>query len=207
MKLPPELRNRIYTYVLPFNSCVSYSIYGPRRGSDIVRTSKSIRSETLPILYGNNHFRVNLEGYDHVNPVITWLRNVTMTCGSKPFASFRLQINGSLITLLKRILQFANIIRESGLVIAIAVHDVGSFMLAQDQSQMTEVNAGMVIIYHNFSDESSFNVYPIVKHCLDLGQAAFNNGWSRETLNEKYEDFVESKLVLRRGRLWLCQEE
>ncbi|KAG8159955.1 hypothetical protein KVR01_010592 [Diaporthe batatas] len=59
LKLPPEIRNKIYWNALVKNHDCHFFFQPP-----LTRVNKQIRSESLPVLYGNNKFSVCLfEGF------------------------------------------------------------------------------------------------------------------------------------------------
>ncbi|SMR57176.1 unnamed protein product [Zymoseptoria tritici ST99CH_1E4] len=68
-KLSPELRNEVYSYLLPQNSTIPL-LPSPENGSypsfegiqpPLTKVCRQIRNETKPMLYGNNKFILPLE--------------------------------------------------------------------------------------------------------------------------------------------------
>lgn len=66
MDLPPELRNRIYDYLIPMHKTIKYM---PLKGTatgfpPIVQVSRQIRAESLPIAYERCTFMLDFEAPD-----------------------------------------------------------------------------------------------------------------------------------------------
>lgn len=82
LKLPAEIRNRIYWNVL----VKKYDCYGFRQ-HPLTLTNKQIRSESLPMLYGNSLFSIFVWRHDHtfgqlqglwpMSPAMTNLSHIT----------------------------------------------------------------------------------------------------------------------------------
>ncbi|KAK1065308.1 hypothetical protein LTR74_007984 [Friedmanniomyces endolithicus] len=81
-RLPPELRNLIYELVLFGNDCfphetnTDFSIFEPPKASPIpplTQINRDIRTETLPIWYGNQKLRVASWDYQQAPRFKSWL--------------------------------------------------------------------------------------------------------------------------------------
>ena len=91
MSLPPELRNHVYelalverTFIFAVPRTKTSASRNPR---GLLRTSKAIRSETLPIYYGRNGFLPDVEAFDEArfSVIASWLEGVVKVCGRQPF--------------------------------------------------------------------------------------------------------------------------
>ncbi|KAK5111957.1 hypothetical protein LTR85_011704 [Meristemomyces frigidus] len=80
LALPPELRNKIYEYVLIDNAgvvVVTQATVQP----PLLRTCTKVRSQALPIWYADNEFEVKIRDCDG-SIYVKWLRH-TRSIGSK----------------------------------------------------------------------------------------------------------------------------
>jgi hypothetical protein len=93
LKLPPELRNRIYQYVIQTN--ILYTIHkdplfrGPWEDSGILQTCRVLRAETLPIRYGGNNSKLGAtsnktcaKSLRWIGSLLTWLSSPSATLTS-----------------------------------------------------------------------------------------------------------------------------
>ena len=75
-RLPAELRNRIYGLVVPCNNWATASNRPGRSEMSMMHICRAIRSETVPIFYGNNSFAFDLgtsRGSLHAKQWINWV--------------------------------------------------------------------------------------------------------------------------------------
>lgn len=91
MSLPPELRNRIYTEVVPQNE--SYDMENGSPKLPLLLVSKQIRTEAACIWAGNNRFliRARLESRK-LDAAIRWCQRIVETCGPRPFYNLRISL-------------------------------------------------------------------------------------------------------------------
>ncbi|KAK5165254.1 uncharacterized protein LTR77_009352 [Saxophila tyrrhenica] len=60
LSLPPELRNEIYSYNLLTDHPILLQVYKPHPGElSLLRVSRQVRDEALPVFYGANVFEAN----------------------------------------------------------------------------------------------------------------------------------------------------
>ena len=97
MLLPAELRNRIYEFTLTEEGlCHVGSQAWTEPG--LLRASKQIRHEALPIYHSNNYFILHLHlDRDHtILGLCRWLLTITSACRSpKPFGAWKIAFSGS----------------------------------------------------------------------------------------------------------------
>lgn len=84
-KLPPELRNRIYAYLLehdeplvvttPWLDNLMTAVMVPA----ISQTSRQLRADTLSLFYSSNTFTAYIENFN-LRPLIDWLHVVDPNC-------------------------------------------------------------------------------------------------------------------------------
>lgn len=209
MTLPAEIRNRLYAYVLILDgSPIALDYAGRSHSSDtrmnILRTSKQIRNEALAVYYGNNNFEVKVNRCEdkHVRALSAWLHHVATLCGTEPFASLRFKLYGSPLVMLECMLPLLEVVRETGLRVAIAeLRDLRRLR----QHERNHINVGS----ERFTIDPSLGYfrncdlyeYRLVRQALNIARDARDSAWSKEKLAEEYEHFLNSSLV--RGRYHL----
>ena len=74
VKLPPELRDRIYRLVLPTGMKLGSHGPYPRSELSIMQTCRTVRKETIPIFYGMNTFMLTGEVHRSTPSAVTGCR-------------------------------------------------------------------------------------------------------------------------------------
>ncbi|KAK3704782.1 hypothetical protein LTR37_013613 [Vermiconidia calcicola] len=77
LRLPAELRNRIYGYVVPRNQWFTAFIRSNISDLALLQVCHSIRSETVPMYYGDNTFAIDLTIDDHYLSALKWINGLS----------------------------------------------------------------------------------------------------------------------------------
>ncbi|KAH9828134.1 hypothetical protein Tdes44962_MAKER09462 [Teratosphaeria destructans] len=92
MTLPAELRNNIYEFVLRTIRVLHVRDQQFREPA-LLRVSKEIRSEALPLYYGTNRFSIylNLGEERNLGRLVDWLQSIVRDCrSSTPFGAWNI---------------------------------------------------------------------------------------------------------------------
>ncbi|KAK3705651.1 hypothetical protein LTR37_013259 [Vermiconidia calcicola] len=77
LKLPAELRNRIYGYVVPRNQWFTAFNRSTRGDLAFLQVCHSVRSDTVPMYYGDNTFAIDLMIDDHYLSALKWINGLS----------------------------------------------------------------------------------------------------------------------------------
>ena len=124
MELPPELRIRIYTFLLakdkPLQLWPTANITEPV----LLGVSKVVRREASPVYYKQNSFV--LQTYlSELSKAARWLRLLSMRCGPRLFGGFRFEFINGRWSELRLISPLLDLVREGSLELDVARLDTG----------------------------------------------------------------------------------
>lgn len=77
LRLSPELRNRIYLDTIPTSSRVSVVARVDKKEISVLQLCRAIRSETVPIFYGNTTFTFDLRTRPNFQRAKSWLHGLS----------------------------------------------------------------------------------------------------------------------------------
>jgi hypothetical protein len=199
-KLPPELRNRIYELVLPRRPPLQPVYYYAEarlqwKEPPLIRTSKQIRHEALPMFYAVNEFTL-LASENLLARMANRLREVIVpSCGPKPFSNFHIDVRGPPMAFLPCMLPLLEIMRSTGL------------ELASEEYQLDMKDIPRKVYERRPLDSSVFRMgeYDMVgqylyEKAMSLARRAHEERWTAERLELRFKHFTK-QLQLRRGQV------
>lgn len=197
MTLPAELRNRVYEELLATNRRISTSKRTAKKRcmTGILCTSKQIREEALPIYFGNNKIRVDIRALSetHISRKALWLSSIVEKYGCRPFLSLRFYVDLVAWQGLGNMLPLLEVIRRTGVSFdRDEAADTGEYYSCK----------GIIECSGNFS-----RLEEALGQALAIGRNAYERGWSKKQLKQRYDNFVELELSTGPGKAALKRQE
>jgi hypothetical protein len=200
LKLPPELRNRIYELVLPRKPPAEPVFYYIEvnlqwKEPPLIRTSKQILHEALPMFYAINEFTV-FAGNGMIDKVAQRLEKIVIPlCGPKPFSNFHIDMRGPLMDLLPYMLPFLEFIRSAGLELSTEAYELDAKDIPKAMTERLALDSS-VFCTHKYGMVEQY----IYEKALALARRAREESWTAERLESRFKHFVKQQ-QLRKGQV------
>jgi hypothetical protein len=157
MKLPPELRNRVYELVLPpsiedFRLPYTVRVKLNWNEPPMAQTSKEVRAEIIPMFYAKHEFTMlAISDRDFFKKMVQRLKNVVVPlCGPNYFTHLPIDVRGSsewiYVNFLPQLLPLLELMRATG------------FEPAKEISQLEASNIPAEVRHRQLSASSCFRM-------------------------------------------------
>lgn len=196
MKLPAELRNEIYELSL-LDGHVKFLGKGMgrrQREPALLRASKQIRHEALPLYYKAHSFCVTI-GLHQLGSLAQWLEGILSRCGTKlPFKSFDVQINQceDAWDYRHRLLPLAEFFRKFDAQLVNDIQPQPNGLRRRRQSTSCMIREPMNITKKNCPNLSG-PMLNLLEKTMRLGGQARVGQWSAQRLAKRYNEVVATK--------------
>lgn len=210
MSLPPELRICIYEFTLDYKHTISTIHLNPKsdkytnkrpKYKNLLRVSKQISKEALPVYYGVNSFIYHIDSFDSAQFQLAAdrLRYVISNCGIKPFGTFKFHITGSIWSDLRAILPLLQFMRETGFYPSTAADSehYQQALESGERGRLVDAASHSMFILHN---ADCVHALRALEEAVRLAKGAHLRKASQDIFAGEFEKFVGLKLAHGRGR-------
>ena len=193
--LPAEIRNRIYKYVLASGNHVDLDT--ERQSNEggpplpcLLRASRRIEEEALPMYYANQEFIVTIDGREehHIVKFARWLRRTILRCGGKPMQTLVIEVTGPIHVFIERMLPLVDIVREfSDVHVDIKIPDMDRGWRKRRWDLVQEMCKEFVaVIDADGAPGYDMKARSAIVEAIEIGIRTERNGWSRKKMIEEF---------------------
>jgi hypothetical protein len=192
MRLPPELRTSIYEYALAKSRTINLhhqTDYGLCTGPGLLRVSKQLRREALPIYFKVNAFSIHVL-LAHLDKLASWLEVSAKLCGSKVFGGLQFQVQWC---------PWSDLPRAKGLVQLLAA-DVLELDLSRIDTRLPIRMAGasqLGCLFVMNDLQGGMYVQRALEEAVLIGAAAREQKWSLSRVSQQFDVLMALKMPLK----------
>ena len=199
--LPPELRNRVYELSLPMHGAVHIN---PQRASGLkvgrsqvglLRASRQIRREALPVFVCNNQLIYHLDPFikTTVQRMCVWLSSITSVCGNNAAFNIKLAFpRGPVWTNLEAMPPLLELMRHTGQDLASERSILRYNKAIRTGSLKAPTKAAKYSIFSMDYSDGLLMTQEVLEKAVRLARRARVEGWSRDGLEKRYAEFVRT---------------
>ncbi|KAK5125769.1 hypothetical protein LTR85_012045 [Meristemomyces frigidus] len=203
MSLPAELRNRIYELAM---SGEALCRVGTRAWAEpaLLRTSTQVRSEALPVYYGNNLFSLHLDlnRSDAIAGMCKWLEYVIAGCHSiNPFGGWKIRVSGTVLLNLLPLSSFFELLRKAGISSSGVSADAQSSGASKEAVELFSQSSLHFIAHEDAkSKENRSPIWRFMDQLFKLAEKASREGMSQEAFGKQYRHVVTQRVAFSNAR-------